>query len=358
MRFCSGARKPRREKKKGFSPPPSVSIVNIFVTHTPDDLAQYYGVDAVAALREHGQVRVNPRPHPLDAANLIEEARGCEIIVSDRQTRVEPGVFDNLPDLIAVLRCAVDISNIDVAAAERNGVLVTRASAGFVDAVAELAIGYMIDLARGISDAVLAYRAHQKPIVRQGIQLSGSSVGIIGYGAIGQRVGALARALGMKVRATDPGRSITAPGIEQVELGTLLERSQFVICLAPATPATEKMMDARAFAAMGAGSFFINLSRSSLVDENALEHALDTGHLAGAALDVGSAPDQMPALRLAARRDVIATPHIGGLTPQAVAHQAFDTVHQVRALATGQMPMGAVNAPRATRLARLGITPT
>lgn len=331
--------------------------MNIFLTHTPDDLARYYGDDAVAALREHGQVRFNPLHHPLDTANLVEQARGCEIIISDRQTRVEQGVFDNLPDLIAVLRCAMDISNIDVAAAERNGVLVTRASAGFIDSVAELAIGYMVDLARGISDAVLAYRAHQTPVIRQGLQLSGSSVGIIGYGAIGQRVAALARALGMIVLAADPGKSITEPGIEQVELPTLLERAQFVICLAPASPATENMMDARAFAAMRAGSFFINLSRSSLVDEDALERALDTGHLAGAALDVGSAPDQMPPLRLAARRDVIATPHIGGLTPQAVAHQAFDTVRQAGALVKGRMPMGAVNAPRATRLARIGITP-
>jgi D-3-phosphoglycerate dehydrogenase len=312
----------------------------------------------MAALREHGSLQLNPSEEPLDAAGLIDHARGCQIIISDRQTRVEQGVFAGLPDLIAVLRCAVDISNIDVAAADRNGVLVTRASAGFIDAVAELAVGYMVDLARGISDAVLAYRAHQAPVTRQGRQLSGSSVGIIGYGAIGQRVAALAQALGMAVLAADPGQSITAPGIEQVDLPRLLERAQFVICLAPATPETTNLMNAQAFAAMRPGSFFINLSRSSLVDEEALEHALDTGHLAGAALDVGSAPDQMPPARLAARRDVIATPHIGGLTPPAVSHQAFDTVQQVAALAAGKIPLGAVNAPRATRLARIGITPT
>src|SRR5215210_2897137 len=101
----------------------------------------------------------------------------------------------------------MDISNIDVAAADRHGVLVTRASAGFIDSVAELAIGYMVDLARGISDAVHAYRAHQRPIIRRGLQLSGASVGIIGYGAIGQRVAALAQALGMTVFAADPHQS-------------------------------------------------------------------------------------------------------------------------------------------------------
>jgi D-3-phosphoglycerate dehydrogenase len=332
--------------------------VNIFLTHTPESLAKQYGDDAVAALREHGSPRLNPSDQCLDTASLVGQAAGCQIIIADRQTRVEQGVFAGLPDLIAVLRCAVDISNIDVAAADQHGVLVTRASAGFADSVAELAVGYMIDLARGISDAVLAYRAHETPVARQGLQLSGSSVGIIGYGAIGQRAAALAQALGMTVLAADPGGAISVPGIEQVDLPTLLGRAQFVICLAPATSATTNLMNAQAFAAMRPGSFFINLSRSSLVDEDALEHALDTGHLAGAALDVGSAPDQRPPARLAARRDVIATPHIGGLTPPAVTHQAFDTVRQVAALAAGQIPPGAVNAPSATRLARIGITPT
>jgi len=332
--------------------------VNIFLTHTPNDLARYYGDAAVAALRAHGSLTFNQSDQPLDTGNLVDQARGCQVMIADRRTRVEQGVFIGLTDLVAVLRCAMDISNIDVAAADRHGVLVTRASAGFIDSVAELAVGYMVDLARGVSNAVLAYRAHHAPVIRQGLQLSGSSVGIIGYGAIGQRVAALALALGMTVLVADPHQSIKAHGIEQVELSTLLARAQFVICLAPATAATQNMMNAQAFAAMRSGSFFINLSRSSLVDEDALEHALDSGHLAGAALDVGSAPDQMPPPRLAARPDVIATPHIGGLTPQAVAHQAFDTVRQVEALAAGRIPPGAVNSPSATRLARIGILPS
>jgi len=330
-----------------------IAVVNIFLTHTPHDLARYYGDDPVAALRKWGDVRLNPLSQPLGTVELIDQARGCEIIISDRQTPVGEAVFVELPDLVAVLRCAMDVANIDVAAANQNGVLVTRASAGFIDSVAELALGYMVDLARGISDAVLAYRAHRAPIIRQGLQLSGSTIGIIGYGAIGQRVGELAQALGMTVLAADPSQSMTSPGIEQVELGALLERAHFVVCLAPATSATQHLMNTESFSAMRRGGFFINLSRSSLVDEAALEHALDSGHLGGAALDVGSAPDQMPPLRLAARRNVIATPHIGGLTPQAVAHQAFDTVRQVEALAGGHMPMGGINESHASRLTRL-----
>ena len=312
----------------------------------------------MSALREHGDVQLNSLPRPLPPADLIREAQGCEIIISDRQTPVDRTVFESLPDLIAVLRCAMDISNIDVAAAAEAGVLVTRASAGFIDAVAELAIGYMVDLGRGLSDAVCSYRAGQNPAIRQGVQLSGSTVGIIGFGAIGQRVGALAQALGMRVIVSDPAQPSSIPGIELMDLPRLLAESQFVICLAPAVPATLNLMDAQAFAAMRPCSFFLNLSRSSLVDEDALEEALKSSHLAGAALDVGSAPDQMPSPRLAGRRDVIATPHIGGLTPEAVAHQAFDTVRQACALADGRLPPGSVNAAKATRLGRLGISPS
>jgi D-3-phosphoglycerate dehydrogenase len=112
-------------------------------------------------------------------------------------------------------------------------------------------------------------------------------------------------------------------------------------------------MDAAAFARMKPSAFFLNLSRGNLVDEAALEAALDQKRIAGAAMDVGRATDQRPSLRLARRADVIATPHIAGLTPAAVEHQAFDTVEQVRALVAGKVPSGAVNADRATRLARL-----
>ena len=112
-------------------------------------------------------------------------------------------------------------------------------------------------------------------------------------------------------------------------------------------------MNVGAFARMKRGASFINLSRGNLVDEAALEAALDEGRIAGAAMDVGRAQDQKPTLRLARRPDVIATPHTAGLTPSAVEHQAFETVEQVRALMAGRMPPNAVNPQQAARLSRL-----
>jgi D-3-phosphoglycerate dehydrogenase len=174
----------------------------------------------------------------------------------------------------------------------------------------------------------------------------------MGYGAIGEYLASLGVALGMTVLVSDPYKTVSGPALRQVALETLLADSDFVVCLVVANEETENLMDAAAFARMKPSAYFINLSRGNLVDEAALEHALDERKIAGAAMDVGRAPDQKPSPRLARRLDVIATPHIAGLTPQSIEHQAFDTVNQVRELLAGRVPPGAVNPEAATRLAR------
>ena len=122
-----------------------------------------------------------------------------------------------------------------------------------------------------------------------------------------------------------------------------------MVCLAIANEQTENLIGQAALARMQPHAFFINLSRGNLVDEKALAAALREGRIAGAALDVGRAPDQMPTPQLAQLPNVIATPHIGGLTPQAIEHQSSETVRQVAAIIRGEAPVGAVNAERWTR---------
>jgi D-3-phosphoglycerate dehydrogenase len=129
-----------------------------------------------------------------------------------------------------------------------------------------------------------------------------------------------------------------------------VRRADFVLPLAVATEETENLIGAAQLKAMKPSAYLVNLSRGNLIDEAALERALDERWIAGAALDVGRAPDQMPSPRLARRPDVIATPHIGGLTPAAMEGQALETVAQVRAILQGAAPEGAVNAAQATRL--------
>lgn len=317
--------------------------MKVLLTHTPRSREAYYGPRALAALRGLAEVVLHEGDTPLDASALVAAAAGIDLVVADRATAGPAEIFAGLPQLRAFLRCAVDIRTIDAAAASRAGVLVTRAAPGFVTAVTELALGFMIDLSRGISRATLAYQAGRAPEVRMGRQLSGSRLGIIGYGAIGRNLAAVALPLGLEVLVCDPHVAVVDPQVRQVGFETLLAEADFVVCLAVATEATENLIDAAALRRMRRDAVFINLSRGNLVDEAALAAALAEGRIAGAAMDVGRAPDQMPSPDLARLPDVVATPHIGGLTPPAVEAQAFDTVEQVRAILAGAVPRGAVN---------------
>jgi D-3-phosphoglycerate dehydrogenase / 2-oxoglutarate reductase len=328
-------------------------MARIFLTHIPHMLQNYYGERAVAALRKLGDVTINPGTEVLDAKALFEASKGCDIIVSDRQTPGPGAFFEMGPDAVAFLRCAVDIRNIDVPAASKQGILVTHATPGFIASVSEQTIGMMVDCARNVSEYVMDYRTGKMPAARPGRQLKGSSLGIMGYGDIGQYLAQLGVALGMTVMISDPFKKIDDPKLKQVDLPTLLKESDFVVCLVVANEKTESLMNEAAFAQMRPSAFFINMSRGNLVDEAALIRALDKKVIAGAAMDVGRAQDQMPSLDLARRKDVIATPHSAGLTPQAIEHQAFDTVNQVAELVAGRMPPGAANPDAATKLSRL-----
>lgn len=324
----------------------------VFVTHPSGMLDHYFGAKAMRALDAVAHATYNPLDRELATDELIAAAQGCDAMIGYRQTPAPRALFAGLPMLGVFARCAVDIRTVDVAAASAFGVLVTQASPGFAPAVAEWVIGTMIDLGRGIGRYADAYHRGTPPTPWMGRELRGSTLGLIGYGQIARHLAPLAAAFGMRVLVCDPYAAVDAPPLAQVDQATLLHEADFVVCLAPATPETENLIDARAFAAMKPGAFFINASRGELVDEHALRDALDGGRLAGCALDVGCAADQMPTPALAMHPRVIATPHIGGLTPPAVEHQALETVEQLATLFAGQMAKGAVNAGHAARVAR------
>lgn len=321
----------------------------IFLTHSPQTLENYYGERALGQLSKYATVKLNTARHPLQLDALIEAAQGCQIIVSSRDTAAPAPLFERLPELVAFCRVAVDIRNIDVEAASAQGVLVTRATPGFDTSVSEWVMGVMIDLSRGISRAAADYWQGQIPAVTMGRELRGATLGIVGYGFIGQKLAAQARAFDMQVQVCDPFVSAHEPGIRQASFDALIGTSDYVVCLAPANPDTANLFGHSAFAAMQPQAFFINASRGELIDEQALVDALDAQTIAGAAVDVGRAEDQMPTPAIAAHPKVIANPHIGGLTPQASEHQAMDTVHQVQALLAGKIPAGAVNLEHASR---------
>jgi D-3-phosphoglycerate dehydrogenase len=318
--------------------------LKVLLTHPPQARQQYYGERSLKGLRAATEVVLHEADDALDAAGLIDAARDVDIIVADRLTQGPGEIFAKLPKLRAFVRCAVDIRNVDVLAASAAGVLVTRAGPGFIRSVTELAIGYLVDLSRGISRATADYHAGKSPEIVVGRQLAGSRLGIIGYGSIGRNLAPVVKLLGMTVLVADPFAKVEDAAIEHVSLEDLLTRSDYVICLAIANEQTENLIGKAALARMPKHAFFINLSRGNLVDEAALAAALRENRIAGAAMDVGRALDQMPSPELAKLPNVIATPHIGGLTPPAIESQSLETVRQVEAIAKGEVPVGAVNA--------------
>jgi D-3-phosphoglycerate dehydrogenase len=321
----------------------------LLLTHVPQARQQYYGARALARLQELVEVVLHEGEAPLDPTGVVAAARDVDFIIADRATPVPGEVFAGLPRLKVVMRSAIDIRNIDVAAASKAGVLVTHAEAGFVKSVVELTLGFLVDLSRGISRASNEYRQGRLPEITVGRQLAGSTVGIIGYGRISRDLAPVLAQIGMTVLVSDPYAQVDDRRFIKLPLEELLAKADYVICLAIASEETENLMNAAAFARMKPDAFFINMSRGNLVDEAALAQTLAKGRIAGAALDVGRAPDQMPSPELARLPNVIATPHIGGLTPPASESQAFDTVRQVEALVAGKVPPGAANLPGWTR---------
>lgn len=327
-------------------------MLRVFVTHNPEDLQAYYG-RALPELEAIADVTVNPLDRDLTTPELIEHARGCHVIVAHRATAGEAVLFAHAPDLVAFLRTAVDISTVDVVAASAAGVLVARADKSFVPSTAELALALTLDLYRNVSESTLDYRRGAEPPQRQGAQLRGKMAGLIGYGSIARYLAPALAALGVDVLVHDPHADATPDGFEQTSLDDLLARSDVVLPLAASTPETENLIDAEALAKMRRGTMLVNVARGELLDDDAVARALDSGHLGGLAIDVGRAPDQRPSPQLARRPGVVATPHLGGLTPENADAQANSSVEQVRAIAAGELPPRSVNVEFADRLRAL-----
>lgn len=315
----------------------------ILLTYPRSDLHAWYGPQAQQALRELGELVLREDDGVIHEDDLIELADGCDLIISDKPTGASERLFKAQPQLQAFLRCAMDLRGIDVEAASRHGVLVTHAGPGFINAVSEWIVAQMINLARGLPQYYAAYQNGLVPAQRMGRQVAGSTAGIIGFGQIAATLTLVLQAMGQKVVTYDPYLGREPAGVERLSLDELLTRSDYVICLASHNAETENLAGATFFSRMKKGAFFINASRGRLVDEQALNDALGAGHLAGAAIDVGRGHDDHPTTLLARRDDLLATPHIGGMVPEAISYQVQQTIDQARTILAGRIPDGAVN---------------
>ncbi|MBO0688304.1 MAG: hydroxyacid dehydrogenase, partial [Candidatus Dormibacteraeota bacterium] len=246
--------------------------------------------------------------------------------VSSRTELREPwfGTADLLarcPSLLALSSTGAGFDYIDVDACTEAGVIVCNQSGTNSEPVAEHAIGLMLGLTKriGTANRALLRGEAQERFQLMGSNIRGKTVGIVGIGNIGRLVAGYCRAFDMRVLACDPyldAGEVAARGAEKVDLPTLLERSDFVTVHCPRSDETVDMFGAAEFARMRPGAFFINTARGRIHDEGALLEALERGAIAGAGVDVWDHEPPPPDHPLLQRDDVIATPHIAGVTSE------------------------------------------
>lgn len=295
---------------------------------------------------------------PVRFWTLLREA---DALIVRNQTVVTRELLLRAPRLQVIGRAGAGLDNIDLDAAEDCGVVVTFAPGSNAISVAELAIGMMIALARSLVPADQSARLGLWERERFiGNELYGKSLGLIGFGQVGYRVAMRARAFGMRVRVYDPylespdvpsrRQALEEAGAECVSLDTLYASSEIISVHAPLTSETAKMIDQEAFSKMRDRVLFINTSRGPIVDELALIKALQSGKVAGAALDVREVEPPVAGV-LETLPNVILTPHIGGFTREGLERVVSEVISDVERVLRGQEALHAVKRRRPLRAA-------
>jgi D-3-phosphoglycerate dehydrogenase len=263
-------------------------------------------------------------------------------------TKVDKGLLDHARKLRVVGRAGIGVDNIDVEAATQHGIVVMNTPYGNSITAAEHTIALLFALCRQIPAADRSTQAGRWEKSRfMGVELSGKTLGIIGCGNVGAAVAERALGLRLKVIAYDPFLSperARALGVEKVALEELYARADFVTLHTPLTEATRNLIDAHALAMMKPGVRLINCARGELVIENDLVQALDSGQVAGAAIDVFA---EEPAFvsPLFGRDNVVATPHLGASTTEAQENVALEIAEQMSDFLLTGAVSNAVNMP-------------
>ncbi|MHB8627031.1 MAG: phosphoglycerate dehydrogenase [Aggregatilineales bacterium] len=278
-------------------------------------------------------VDLRAKSHPLGASELGEIIGSYEGAILGLDI-CDASVIARADKLHAISRYGSGVDQVDLDAASKRGIVVTNTPGANRTAVAELCIGLLFSLARNLPQVAAATRAgvwKRTP----GWELNGKTLGVIGLGQIGRQVGALAAALGMRVLGYDPLLSTPVPGVQLVDLITLLGAVDVVSLHCALTPETENLINADRIAAMRDGAYLINTARGALIDEAALYEALKTGKVAGAAADVfrEDPPTGCPLLLL---NNFIATPHLGATTRESIVRMSMMAAQNVVAILRGE----------------------
>ncbi len=265
-----------------------------------------------------GEVIYNPTQHPLTAHELAAMIKGIDGMIAGLD-EINHEVFEAADCLRIVARYGVGLDRVDLDAAKKKGIIVTSTPGANATSVAELTVGLMIALARHITEANRRTKLGEWPRLK-GTTLKGQTIGLLGLGAIGSRVGHMLSGFECRVIGYDPliGRDEAAKtGVEWMERDEVIRRADFLSLHMPLVPANENLLNGERIGMMKDGVYLINTARSELVDEEALIEALHSGKVAGAALDTFRHEPPEASHPLLQFEQVIVTPHTGAHTDDA-----------------------------------------
>jgi phosphoglycerate dehydrogenase-like enzyme len=310
-----------------------------------DDPQQIQGSPRLAQLEPYGDVTVYT-DRPTSVEQQVERARDATILLNSRGAVRWPGeVLRQLPSLKFITVFGIGTDSIDLATAKELGITVSNIPGKTAPVVAEHAFGLMLAAAKRVVFQTGELRAGRWGTRIDNIYLNGKTLGVVGAGPIGARMAALGKAIGMNVVAwtfnPTPERAARM-GVEFVGLDDLLRRSDVVSLHLPATDQSRGMIGARELGLMKPGSLLINTGRGALVDEAALLAALDSGHLAGAGLDVFAQEPLPPDAPILSRQQVVLTPHNADSTPEGLDFLNEGAVENAIAFLEGR-PQNVVN---------------
>jgi D-3-phosphoglycerate dehydrogenase len=294
--------------------------------------------EGLQVLRTVGEVTVNPK---ITADELIAALPDYHALVVRSRTKVTAKVIGAGKNLVVVGRAGVGVDNIDVAAAAQRNIVVVNSPMAASVAVAEHTFGLLLALARLIPAADASMKRGQwEKSAFMGNELSGKTLGLLGLGRIGAMVAGRAVAFGMMVMAYDPyltEHQISERNASPERFEDVLTGSDYISLHLPLTKETRGLIGPAEFAKMKKGTRLICAARGGVVDETALRAALDSGHLAGAALDV-FAEEPPPPDSIATHPKVIATPHVGAQTAEAQARAGVAIAEEVVTVLQGKEP--------------------
>lgn len=321
-----------------------VSRPRVFVT-------QPIAESALKRLREVAEVEVNPdSSRVLDKAKLIEAVQRCDILISLLHDTVDAEVLAANPNLKAVSAMNITQDLIDLDEATRRGIPVTNIPAIVTDATADIAFGLLLAVARNIVFGDRLFRSGIYPGSQSnhlaGAAVTGRTLGLVGFGRVGQAMARRSRGFDMKILYTDPRR--LPPQLERNfdarfrSLDDLLREADFVSLHAQMSPQTRHLMSDHQFSLMKPSAYVINTARGAVIDEMALVRALKDKKIAGAGLDVFEHEPQV-APELVTMPNVVLTPHLGSAVLSLREGMANIVVDNAIALIEGRSPVSCLN---------------